>query len=157
MTTTETEVLLPDLHLKQTIPIKNVKNCQNLPKMFTQRGDIWMLLCLQRGGHENFSEKLIVIGVFHRSCQNAKNYQLFLEKIFGSPCCKHSNTQMSPAPVACPVRHLTTHNCIIKELLETIRILGSSTYAKCGHVFHLKRSSRQEKTKTVDSIVGLNF
>ena len=60
------------------------------------------------GDTKKFFEKAIVFGVFHRSCQNAKNYQLS-EKIFRvpPPRCEHSNTQMSPT-VACPVIHLTT-------------------------------------------------
>ena len=68
-----------------------------------------MLLCSQRGGDtKKFFEKAIVFGVFHRSCQNAKNYQLF-EKIFRVPPVANTVTLKCPPPVACPVRHLTTH------------------------------------------------
>ena len=76
--------------------------------------------CVRNGGGgdtKKFFEKAIVFGVFHRSCQNAKNYQLF-EKIFRvPPRCEHSNTQMSPPPVACPVRHLTTNLCPARKCL----------------------------------------
>ena len=65
---------------------KNSEICQNVSYWARNGGgDIWVLLCSQRGGDtKKFFEKAIVFGVFHRSCQNAKNYQLF-EKIFRVP------------------------------------------------------------------------
>ena len=110
MTTTETAVLLPDKHLKQTIPIKNVNKSDIYQKcvlLGTQRGrggGIWVLLCSQRGGKKKIFEKWIVFGVFG-TCQNAKSYQLF-EKIFRVPPPPNTVTpnclSPPPPPVACP-------------------------------------------------------
>ena len=57
------------------------------------------------GGHEKFFRKVDSFWRSPRAVENAKSYQLF-EKIFRvPPRCEHSNTQMSPPPVACPVIH----------------------------------------------------
>ena len=69
-------------------------------------GDIWVLLCSQRGDTKNFFEKLIVFGVLARAVENAKNYRLF-EKIFRVPPVANTVTpKCPPPPVACPIRHI---------------------------------------------------
>ena len=100
--------------------------------------------CVRNGGGgrdtKKYFEKLIAFGVLHRSCQNAKNYQLF-EKIFRvplpppppppppppvanpvTPKCPHPPvTPKCPPPVACPVRHLTTHVPQFSKPLKEIK------------------------------------
>ena len=93
MTTTGTAVLFPDLHIKQTKPTKKRQKIQKFAKNVSYwarngGGHLGVTVFATGGGGggdtKKFFEKAIVFGVFHRSCQNAKNYQLF-EKIFRVP------------------------------------------------------------------------
>ena len=59
------------------------------------------------GGHEKFFRKVDSFWRFGKSGGKRQKLSPF-RKIFSCPPprCEHSNTQMSPPPVACPVRHI---------------------------------------------------
>ena len=56
---------------------------------------------------KNFFENLVFFGVLHRSCQNAKKYQLFEKNFRVPPPIANTGLPKCP-PVACPGRHYTT-------------------------------------------------
>ena len=88
------------------------------------------------GDTKNFFEKLIAFGVLQERWRTPKAIN-FSKKFFVSPPprCEDSNTQMSPPPVACPVRHLNTSVFVRNQGNRGSQIKGDHIAAERGLMY----------------------